>query len=70
MKIRVIVEYEEAEKALAVFLPTNVIFQLNHLIKKKKIYIWTEDSKSVLFLYNSRFCSVSTEHVTCIFRFL
>lgn len=30
-------------------------------IELKKKNIWTENSKSVLFLYNSRFCSVSTD---------
>lgn len=49
MKIKVPVEYEEADNALLMFLLTSVIFELDHLIKKN---IWTKNSKSVLFLYN------------------
>lgn len=37
MKIRVTVKYEEADKDFLMFLPTCVISQLNHLIKKKNL---------------------------------
>lgn len=69
MKIRVTVEYEEADKALPMFLPTSVIFQLNHLIIKKKSGQKTPDLYcSPATLGFAQF--PQTENVTCIFRFL
>lgn len=69
MKVRVTVEYEEADKALPMFLPNSVIFQLNHLIKKKKS--GQENPGlccSSVTLGLAQF--PQTENVTCIFRFL